>query len=241
MFPLRQSTSSQEVPIGISGADPDLTVRLFKTGAISLTTKVEEALFIDTGVYLTTLDATDTATPGPLVIFCAGTRVDCTVLPQKVYDALFGSSTLEVDLVSVAGTSVESPDDLKADLTDLLTLASDWEDGGRLDLILDTASQNSLHGVNMVTIDAGQPDIDVHVYDSTNVVWITSGTTNQSGQVILYLNDGSYKVRLRSPGVNYPTPETLTVSGDTPVSYEGSVVPILVPEDSDTCQVYSHE
>jgi len=145
---------------------------------------------------------------------------------------------LEVDLVSVAGTSVESPDDLKADLTDLLTLASDWEDGGRLDLILDTASQNSLHGVNMVTIDAGQPDIDVHVYDSTNVVWITSGTTNQSGQVILYLNDGSYKVRLRSPGVNYVSPETLTVSGDTEVSYSGSVVPILVPEDSDTCRVY---
>jgi hypothetical protein len=115
----------------------------------------------------------------------------------------------------------------------------------QLDAIYAVASASTGGGVNKITVtvdDGTTPvqDVDVHVYDSTNALWITSGSTNSSGQCEFYLDDGTYKVRLRKSGASFTNPETLTVSGDTPKTFHGSMVVIGVPDDSDTCRVYEY-
>lgn len=114
-IPLRQSTASQEVPLGpfLSTADGDtemtsLTIantdiKLHIAGATSLASKNSGgATHMANGVYYCVLDATDTATVGPLVIFihvatALAIKVECVVLPGPVYDSLVaGTDALQV-------------------------------------------------------------------------------------------------------------------------------------------------
>ena len=110
MIPLKQSTASQEVPLGyfLDSTDGDteetaLTiantdVKLHKAGGTSLTNKNSGGgTHMSNGIYYITLDATDTNTVGPLVIFChvsgaLAVRLECYVFEEAIYDALFGAS-----------------------------------------------------------------------------------------------------------------------------------------------------
>jgi hypothetical protein len=109
-FPLRQSTASQEIPLGpfvdstdgntaetaLSIANTD--IKLQKGGATSQTNKNSGgATHIATGDYYAVLDATDTDTLGALrvKVHVAGALpvwLDCIVYPAEVYDALFAGS-----------------------------------------------------------------------------------------------------------------------------------------------------
>lgn len=112
---LKQSTASQEVPLGyfvdstdgnteetaLSIANTD--IKLWKAGATSLANKNSGgATHISNGIYYAVLDATDTDTLGPLVIFVHVTgslpvRLECEVLPANVYESLIaGTEWLEV-------------------------------------------------------------------------------------------------------------------------------------------------
>jgi len=104
---LRQSTASQEIPLGYfldstdgNTEETGLTIantdiKVWKTGATTLASKNSGgATHISNGVYYTVLDATDTNTIGPLVVFIhvAGAlaiKVECVVLDEAVYDVLF--------------------------------------------------------------------------------------------------------------------------------------------------------
>lgn len=115
---LRQSTASQEVPLGyfVSATDGNteqtaLTIansdiRLWKNGATALVNKNSGgATHIANGIYYAVLDATDTDTPGPLVLFVhvAGAlpvRLECEVLQPNVYDSLVAGS----DFLETTGT-----------------------------------------------------------------------------------------------------------------------------------------
>jgi len=131
MFPLRQSTAGQEIPLGYfldtTDADTEETgltiantdIKLHKAGATTLANKNSGgATHISNGIYYAVLDATDTDTVGALVIFChvAGAlvvRLECTVHTAKVYDSLFaGTDNLEVDQVQLGGDT-QSATDLK--------------------------------------------------------------------------------------------------------------------------------
>ncbi len=119
---LRQSTASQEVPLGHFVDDADgktaetgLTIantdiKLWASGATTLANKTSGgATHVSGGVYYCVLDATDTATIGPLVIFVAvsgalAVRVECVVLDEAVYDSLFGTTALS----TYAGGAVAS-------------------------------------------------------------------------------------------------------------------------------------
>ena len=121
---LKQSTASQEVPLGPFLDDTDgktqetaLTiantdVKLWISGATSLSSKNSGgATHMANGVYYAVLDATDTATLGPLVIFVhvAGAlpiKVECLVLAANVFDSMIGGS----DLLQVDATQVEGAD-----------------------------------------------------------------------------------------------------------------------------------
>ena len=107
---LKQATASQEVPLGYfvdstdgNTAETGLTIantdiKIWKTGATTLADKNSGgATHIAGGVYYAVLDATDTDTAGPLVIFIHATgalsvRVECVVLVANVYDSLIGGS-----------------------------------------------------------------------------------------------------------------------------------------------------
>lgn len=129
MIPLKQSTASQEVPLGyfldstdgnteetaLSIANTD--IKLWKAGATTLANKNSGgATHISNGIYYATLDATDTDTLGPLVIFVhvAGAlpiRLECQVMLANVYESLVAgtewleATTLRND-VSISGTTI---------------------------------------------------------------------------------------------------------------------------------------
>lgn len=110
MIFLRQSTASQEVPLGrfVDSTDGNteetaLTInntdiKLWKTGATTLASKNSGgATHIANGVYYATLDATDTDTIGPMTIHihvsgALYVKQDCCVLDEAVYDVLFGTT-----------------------------------------------------------------------------------------------------------------------------------------------------
>lgn len=131
MIYLRQSTASQEVPLGhfvdsTDGvtAETGLTIantdiKVWKTGATTLADKNSGgATHISGGIYYCTLDATDTNTIGPMVLFVSvsgalAVRLECTVLDEAYYDHLFGTNppltpttagrTLDVSATGEAG------------------------------------------------------------------------------------------------------------------------------------------
>lgn len=128
MIFLRYSTASQEIPLGMfvdstdgNSEETGLTIantdiKLWKAGATTLANKNSGgATHISNGVYYAVLDATDTDTLGSLVIFvhvsgALYVRLECVVLPQKVYDSLIaGSDTLEVDAIQWLGTAILTP------------------------------------------------------------------------------------------------------------------------------------
>lgn len=126
---LRQSTASQEVPLGyfVDSTDgnteetaltiANTDIKVWKAGATSLVNKNSGgATHMANGVYYAVLDATDTDTLGTLVLFVHVTgslavRLECIVVPAIVYDALIlGSEYLPVDALkqewSVSGATL---------------------------------------------------------------------------------------------------------------------------------------
>lgn len=121
---LKQSTASQEVPLGpfldsTDGVTPETAltiantdIKLWAMGATSLANKNSGgATHMAGGIYYCTLDATDTATLGALVAFVsvAGAlpiRVEFEVVTANVYDALVGGTDLlQVDVTEWKGAT----------------------------------------------------------------------------------------------------------------------------------------
>ena len=124
-LPLKQSTASQEVPLGHfvdstdgNTAETGLTIantdiKLWKSGATTLANKNSGgATHISGGIYYAVLDATDTDTLGPLVAYVhvAGAlpvRLECVVLPANTFDSsISGSDKIEVDVTQIGGSNV---------------------------------------------------------------------------------------------------------------------------------------
>lgn len=108
---LRQSTASQEIPLGyfVDSTDgnteetgltiSNTDIKIWKNGATSLVDKNSGgATHISNGIYYCVLDATDTDTLGPLVVFvhesgALPVRVECVVLSADNYDAAIAGSS----------------------------------------------------------------------------------------------------------------------------------------------------
>ena len=133
-IPLKQSTASQEIPLGhfLDSTDGDteedgLTIantdiKLWKNGTTTLANKNSGgATNISNGVYHATLDATDTNTLGPLVIFvhvsgALAVRVECVVYPSNVYDSLFSTDRLQVDVREMGSSALDLTTTMKASI-----------------------------------------------------------------------------------------------------------------------------
>jgi hypothetical protein len=110
MIYLRQSTASQEIPLGyfVDSTDgnteetgltiANTDIKLWKAGATTLANKNSGgATHISNGLYYAVLDATDTDTIGPLVVFvhvsgALAVKVNCVVLDEAIYDQMFGTT-----------------------------------------------------------------------------------------------------------------------------------------------------
>lgn len=132
MIELRQSTASQEIPLGHFVDDTDgktaetgLTIantdiKIWKSGATTLADKNSGgATHISGGIYYAVLDATDTNTIGPMVIFVAvsgalAVRLECCVLDETVYDVKYGTTALATvsNITSAAGVTLANVDGL---------------------------------------------------------------------------------------------------------------------------------
>jgi len=123
MIELRQSTAGQEVPLGhfVDSTDGDteetgLTIsasdiKIWHWGSTSLALKNSGgATHMADGAYYCVLDATDTATLGPMVIFvhvsgALAVRLECCVIPANVWDSRYSTDKLQVDAVEISGDS----------------------------------------------------------------------------------------------------------------------------------------
>jgi hypothetical protein len=127
-IPLKQSTASQEVPLGyfVDSTDgnteetgltiANTDIKIWKSGATTLANKNSGgATHISNGVYYAVLDATDTDTLGPLVIFvhvagALAVRVECVVLAANVFDSgIAGTDVLQADVTQWLGTAAATP------------------------------------------------------------------------------------------------------------------------------------
>jgi hypothetical protein len=148
---LRQSTASQEIPLGffvdstdgnseeiaLSIANTDIW--LWKMGATAIANKNSGgATHMQNGLYYCVLDATDTNTLGALVVFvhksgALAVRVECEVLDAVVYDSLIAASDkLQVDTVQVGGTT-QTAGDIMADTNDIQSRLPAALVSGRMD------------------------------------------------------------------------------------------------------------
>lgn len=127
MIFLKQSTASQEIPLGyfVDSTDgnteetaltiANTDIKLWKNGATTLANKNSGgATHISNGIYYAVLDATDTDTLGPMVIFvhvsgALTVRLECCVLAANVYDSLVGATDkLDVNTAEIAGSNVST-------------------------------------------------------------------------------------------------------------------------------------
>lgn len=139
MIYLRQSTASQEIPLGKfvdstdgNTAETGLTIantdiKIWKTGATTLADKNSGgATHISGGEYYCVLDATDTNTIGPMKVsvHVAGAlyvQAFCTVLDEAVYDVMFGTTAPATISNITSGTMTTV-----TNLTNLPAITSNW-------------------------------------------------------------------------------------------------------------------
>lgn len=126
MIYLRQSTASQEVPLGYfldstdgNTEETGLTIantdiKIWKAGATSLANKNSGgATHISNGIYYAVLDATDTDTIGSLKIFvhvsgALAVALECCVLDEAVYDVWFGTTAISTLTAAQVNTEADT-------------------------------------------------------------------------------------------------------------------------------------
>jgi hypothetical protein len=181
MIYLRQSTASQEVILGpfVDSTDgntqktaltiANTDIKIWVSGATTLANKNSGgATHIAGGVYYAVLDATDTATIGPLVIFvhvatALAVKVPCVVLDEAVYDVMFGTVALATATNITAGT-----------ITTVTTLTNDPTGVGTLLTRMGTPANlgsGATVAANLSDIEAQTDDIGVAGAGLTALPW----------------------------------------------------------------------
>mgnify|MGYP001587874040 CR=1 FL=1 len=82
------------------------------------------------------------------------------------------------------------------------------------------------------------PDVQVYVKNDTNSMIINKGITGTDGKYMTGLRDGVYNLIMRKSFVDFITPLTLTVTGDTTAAYIGASFVPTSPGSPSTCMLY---
>jgi hypothetical protein len=200
MIHLRQSTASQEVPLGHFVDDTDgvtamsgLTIantdiKVWKAGATTLANKNSGgATHISGGIYYTVLDATDTDTIGPLVLFVAvsgalAVRLECCVLDEAVYDVMYGTTAPATATNITAGTittvtTVVTVTGLSTEFSEIDTQLSELSDQidnvyARIGATAVTVTNPVADDGTTVTVEYGD---DYYQTESRRITWNFTG------------------------------------------------------------------
>lgn len=196
MIYLKQSTASQEIPLGyfVDSTDgntektaltiANTDIKIWKSGATTLANKNSGgATHISNGVYYTVLDATDTDTLGPLVVFvhvagALAVRVECCVLAANVYDSFVAASDkLQVDTVEVSGTS-QTAGDIIGDTNDIQARLPAALVAGRMDSSVGAMANDVLTAAAIAADAIGASELAADaVTEIVNAVWAAASRT----------------------------------------------------------------
>jgi hypothetical protein len=144
---LKYNTASQEIPLGyfVDSTDgnteetgltiANTDIKLWKNGATTLANKNSGgATHISNGIYYAVLDATDTNTKGPMVVFvhvsgALSVKLECEVLDANYFDARYGDDRLQVDVREKGDANLALTTQEKADVTaNSLTADNVWDE-----------------------------------------------------------------------------------------------------------------
>lgn len=109
--------------------------------------------------------------------------------------------------------------------------------GGFVDTI------NANVGANSVTLTIEETDTtaianaEVQLLNTAQTIILDTKTTDVNGQVVFSADDGSYKVRLSKAQTTFTVPETLTVSGTTTQTYNGTPLTIASGAGAGECEL----
>ncbi len=99
-------------------------------------------------------------------------------------------------------------------------------------------------GLRQITIHvdgpgpADLPDVEVSIFNDTNTVFLTRGTTDSNGDLVTALDDASYNVRLVKAGFTFTVPEPFTVTADATFTFSGVGVVITPPSAPNLCVIF---
>ena len=211
---LRQSTASQEIPLGFFVDSTDgnteetgLTIantdiKIWKTGATTLANKNSGgATHISNGLYYAVLDATDTDTIGPMLVYChpsgaLATRTEVTVLDEAVYDVLFGTTALAT-VSNITGGTITTA----TNVTTVNGLAANVITATAINAGAITSAKFAAGAIDAAAIATGAIDADAVAADAAteiaNAVWDTDCTARQT--------QGTFGQAIGDPGADTNT------------------------------------
>jgi hypothetical protein len=82
------------------------------------------------------------------------------------------------------------------------------------------------------------PDCQVSIYDSANTLHLATVTTDVSGNKIVNLADGTYKLRPIKACYTFTTPQTLVVTADATVAIAATAWAPTAPSTPDDCVIF---
>lgn len=98
------------------------------------------------------------------------------------------------------------------------------------------ARQITIHVQDGAALDI--PDVEVSIFNDTNTVFLTRGTTDSNGDFVTGLDDASYNVRLVKAGFTFTVPEPFTVTADATFTFTGAGVVIIPPSAPNLCVIF---
>ena len=201
--------------LGKASDSANITASISLDGAAAGATNDVNPTEIGGGTYWFDLTQAET-NADMLAIYAVSATGDVAVDP-----ILATTTDSEPATVAAIRTEIDSNStQLAAVVADTNELQTDWANGGRLDLILDTAAAGTGgSGATQVTltIDDGSTavaDVDVRIRSTNDVdaVPVASGRTDNAGQVVFLLDAGTYYRWAEKSGIDFTNPQTITVS-----------------------------
>jgi hypothetical protein len=156
------------------------------------------------------------------------TTVDAIKAKTDLIPADIGDAATATELAAAVTTIRGADGDTLETLSDQID-AIPGAGSGSLNLII-TVLDQSLVGI---------PDVEVAIYDASNTVYQTKGTTGPAGTVTFPLAAATYSTRARKAGVTFTNPGSIEVDEDgETMQIDGVVAALPVPASPEYCAIY---
>ena len=251
MIALRQSTASQEVTFGyfVDSTDGDteetgLTIantdiKIWKSGTTTLTSKNSGgATHISNGIYYATLDATDTDTVGPMIIYihvsgALTVRLECHVFEEAIFDAFWGASAGGYATAAALATAQTDLDTLTG--SDGVTLATSQPNYAPNTVVPDAAGTAPTAVEIRQEMDSNSTQLASILTDTGTTIPGLIGTPVADLATDIATVDGNVDSILTDTGTTLPaTLSTINTNVSSILTDTGTTLPTLIGTPADT-------